>query len=609
MATIVFDTEIFDNIFLFCGRVVENRELIVIWNDQEGYQERLKEVMESGCTFVSFNGNKFDLPFITAAIAGMPQDKLKMLANAIIEQELMPWDVYRRLKLKEPEIDHIDLIEVAPGTFSSLKAYGARMHMPILQDMPFRHDEFIFYEQYMDVLDYCVNDIDTTEALYNNLKGAMDIRVTMGKEYGIDFRSKSDTQMAETAFVKRLELRRGQREIPEHITYSMPDFIKFDSPQLKELAERIQETVYLMNQKTGHVILPDFLAKEQVKLNNGTYQLGVGGIHSTHDTKVCHVASKDYIITDIDAASFYPSIIINCNLIPQNMGQRFIDEYRAIYHRRLEAKRKGDKAVNETLKISLNGTFGKTASRWSPLYSPDLALAITLTGQLTLLSLIEKLETVGAVTLSANTDGIAIGFPYNEVSIEVERVVKEFSELSKFEFEYTPYRVLAIKDVNNYIAITSGKKVKAKGLYAEQDLKKNPTAQICSKAVANWLLSGESFEKTLKTGEFKEFISARGVTGGGVQGKEYLGKVVRWYMSTDKSLPPLTYRTNGNQVPKTEGARACMRINGAFPDDLDWEWYRKEAIKIAVAVGAEEFLTDEERALVAPPPKKGRKSK
>jgi hypothetical protein len=45
----------------------------------------------------------------------------------------------------------------------------------------------------------------------------------------------------------------------------------------------------------------------------------------------------------------------------------------------------------------------------------------------------------------------------------------------------------------------------------------------------------------------------------------------------------------------------------AHPEDLDYLWYQKEAIKIAISVGCESFLTTEEIALVTPPPKEPKK--
>jgi len=360
---------------------------------------------------------------------------------------------------------------------------------------------------------------------------------------------------------------------------------------MKELLESVTGFAFDVNQITGHVVMPEFLNKV-VKLNRGKYQIGVGGLHSTHDKKVLYRANQDWAITDIDAASFYPSIILICGLTSEKIGAKFLEHYRTIYEQRLAAKKSGDKDTAETLKISLNGSFGKLASRWSPLYSPDLMIAITLTGQLTLLSLIERLEKLGAVTLSANTDGIAVAYPRVKQA-DLEAAVTQFSKDTGFEFEYTPYRTMAMKDVNNYIAVKEDRSVKSKGIYAPPSLRKNQTASICAKAVESWLATGNSFELTIRAGDFVDFISARTVNGGGEQGGEYLGRVVRWYQSNDPTLPPIKYRTNGNLVPKTAGARACMIMPENKPDDLDYEWYIKEAARIATDLGAEAFLPEE----------------
>jgi ribosomal protein S16 len=283
------------------------------------------------------------------------------------------------------------------------------------------------------------------------------------------------------------------------------------------------------------------------------------------------------------------------------LGQPFLDEYRKIYTERIAAKRAGDKVTMDTLRIALNGTFGKLASRWSVLYAPDLMLAVTLTGQFTLLMLIEQLETVGASILSANTDGIAIGCS-KAVFPAVEQTVADFTALSGYHFEYTHYRVLAMKDVNNYFAVKADRSLKAKGIYAPLSLSKNTSAQVCADAVGQWLSRGTPLLETIKSAGFTGFLSARNVTGGGQQCGEYLGKVVRWYQSTDKTLEPLKYVKNGNKVPKTDGARACMRIDpeGQHPADLDYNWYLCEALRIAKAVGCERFLSEGELRMITP---------
>jgi hypothetical protein len=604
----IFDTETYPNLTIFGGRIAETGEVLRIEVGEEGYIYKLRDVLESGMIFVGFNSYNFDMPITSAILAGKSVDEIKRIANAIIEQELPPWTTYKQFGLRELSVDHIDLIEVAPS-FVSLKAYGARMNMPWLQGLPYPHDAILTEEQKDEVRKYWVNDLDTTEALWRRLEGPLRLRVDMSAEYGVDMRSKSDTQMAEQSFIKRLGLQRKNNRIPYSVRYKAPHFISFVSEELNELLRKIEDHEFILNQKTGHIILPNFLGKEIIRISGGSYQLGVGGIHSTHDKKVCHVSSLDYFITDIDAASYYPTIILNCGLVPQG-GEKFLETYREIYNRRLEAKHAKNKSVDAVLKISLNGTFGKLMERWSPLYAPELGLTVTLTGQLTLLSMIERIEMTGAKVLSANTDGIAIGGNKKQMQ-SVSKFVTEYSRHSRFDFEYTPYRVLAMKDVNNYIAVTLDKKVKAKGIYASPDLKKNQTSPICSRAVSAWLIDGVSFTKTVSNGSFIEFLSARNVTGGGMQGESYLGKVVRWYYTTHKDYPPLTYRKNGNKVPKTEGARAAMIIDpaGGHPKDLDYEWYIKESCRIARDIGAYDFLTDEEKKSIEPPPKKPRTKK
>lgn len=609
MSTWVFDCETLPNRTLVRFKEIETGELWHVWRHEEGSVERLTHfVTRQDTTFIGFNNFYFDDIIVAAFCASRTELEMKRIADDLIVNRLSPWAAYDKYGLRRILQDTIDLIEVSPS-FVGLKAYGARMHMHKLQDMPIAHDAFITTEQEVEVFDYCGNDLDTTEELLRRLEGQLTLRVEMSRRYGVDMRSKSDSQMAEQAYITTMGLRRRQNKVPQTVRYEPPSFIKFLDANLQSLLDRVANHTFSMNPATGHVVLPDFLGKDVVRFNNGSYQLGVGGIHSTHDKKICHVAGDD-VICDIDAASFYPSIILECGFIPSSLGLPFVDEYRKIYERRLEAKRSGDKVTDATLKISLNGTFGKLASKYSVLYSPDLMLAVTLTGQFTLLMLIEWLEKAGAVCLSANTDGIAIRYPKTMEDL-VQKVVSRFSEVSKFVFEFTPYRVLAMKDVNNYIAVKPDRSLKVKGIYAPLSLSKNPTAQVSSDAVGQWLANGVHFMETIRSAPFKDFISARNVTGGGKQGEEYLGKVVRWYQSKDDSLPPLTYVKNGNKVPKTDGARACMTVLDFtnHPADLDLDWYYKEAIKIAVALGCSDFLTEEQLALVAPPPKKTRKRK
>ena len=627
--TIIFDTEIFNNCSLFMGRVVENRKLIKIWLDDPDALADLRDVMESGCTFVSYNGINFDMPIIASWLAGHTQEKTKFIANTIIGHQLKHFQTYKQFKIQAPKADHIDLIEVVPG-FVSLKCYMGRMHMPWLKDLPFAHDAIIAPEQREMVEKYCENDLDGTEELFRRMKEPLLMRLRLSKEHQVDLRSKSDAQMAETITNKVLNITQYAKP-RESATYTRAAFIKPISQQLEDIIQQIESHTFMIHPKTGKFIFPAFL-KKPIVLGNGKYQMGVGGLHSKHDKSVCKISRCEYLLSDADFQAYYPTLIVQAGL----GNPEFIAFYQTLINMRVNAKEDAKritaeikatsstpelesalaeaKAVDSVGKIMINGLFGKLGSSFSKLYSPDLLLAVTIGGQLLVMCLIERVLATGAEIVSANTDGIVIGAS-PEVFEQVRAVFREYEKLTGFTLEETPYKTYAAKDVNNYIAVKPDRTTKTKGIYAPVTLSKNPTAPICATAVSKWLAFGSDFMDTIRSAQFHEFISVRSVNkeGGGEQGDEHLGRVVRWYYTTDKTLPPISYVENGNKVAKSDGAKACMVMKDKIthPDDLDYMWYYLESLKIAKAIGCEEFLTDDEIRLITPPPKvrKPRKKK
>src|SRR5690606_7673155 len=71
--------------------------------------------------------------------------------------------------------NHIDLIEVAPLR-GSLKLYGARMHAPRLQELPIQPSALLTKEESLQVRDYCFNDCDVTQTLYQELEPHIRLR-------------------------------------------------------------------------------------------------------------------------------------------------------------------------------------------------------------------------------------------------------------------------------------------------------------------------------------------------------------------------------------------------------------------------------------------------
>lgn len=629
----VFDTEIigwYNPVFLVCVKIVETQEVFAFWHHRRDDRRKLIKLMDrDDLIWVSFNGIKFDLPLIAAWIKQRDTFEIKAIATRIIHEKAMPWELYNELGIQGIPIDHIDLIDVAPGVMISLKTYAGRMHYPTMVDLPFHYDEDLTRAQYKVLEKYCMNDLGVTEALFKNLSEQLALREHLGEEYEIDLRSKSDAQIAEAILKKKTRIGKSTNR-PSSVTYKAPSLIKTKNSAVQGLIDQFENQEFEIDFRNGSPIEPEWM-NEPFEFRGGLYKVGLGGLHSQHDTCVYHEADDEWMISDIDAASYYPTIILKCGLVPEmsgNKGEAFLEAYSDIYKRRLEAKRNGDKVASNTLKILLNGMFGKLGSIYCPFYSPDLLLAVTITGQLNLLTLIDDLaKQRGIEVISANTDGIMVKYK-TSMRAKMLSTVAAHGKRTGFEYEETRYLKVAIKDVNSYLAIKLDGSVKAKGLYASAGVleMKNPTAEVCSQAAITYLKSGIGPE-VFVYGEqdFKQFLSIRTVNGGGVQHtkerlvddwievapgewttprsnkattkrksrppprKEFyggvsFGRVARWYMTTEK-LPPITYVSNGNTVAKTEGAKLCMTLPEKIPTDLDRAWYVRESYNMLANMG------------------------
>lgn len=629
----IFDTEIIGDKspkFHIRVRELKSRRTHSFWLHKRGDLGRFEALLPK-FTFVGFNSESFDRPIIAAALMGHDERHLKLIASAIITNDMKSWQTYREFNIDFVEYDHIDLREVAPGVMISLKVYEGRMSMKRMMDMPFDHRTDLKPAQYPLVETYCDNDLDGTEELFKALSTEIEMRIKMSEEYSIDLRSKSDAQVAEAIFKKRLGLKSSDKIVPPFVMYKAPSFIKTSHVDVQQLIWELENHRFILNRGNGSPEVPDFLNDTRV-FGKGTYQVGVGGLHSTHDLKLHLKASDDMLLSDFDVASYYPNIMMRAGLIPRlggNKGALFLEEYQRIYDARMEAKHSGNKKVANSLKITINGTFGKLGNIYCSFYSPELMLAVTLTGQINLLCLIVELDKIKNVMVrSANTDGVLVSYP-PEARDKVLAVFAKNAKRTGFEYEETKYSQIAMKDVNNYIAITTDGKVKRKGLYASSRpeenplyLMKNPTMEVCTQLAIDYLKQGVM--NIDRYTDIRDFVAVRSVKGGGVQhtrttlvddweetdegwtypgqttkpvkrksrpkprevgvGGKPFGRVARWYMTKD-ALPPITYVSSGNNVPKTEGAKLCLELPSKLPHDLDKQWYIDEAIFILDSCG------------------------
>jgi len=631
----VFDVECYRNFFYVAFKCLTNGKFVAFERspDLDFPELKLRWVLWRFC-LVGFNSNSYDIPMLELAAKGLSCNDLKEASDFIIKsginygtKKVTPFDIEKKYRIQIGKYNHIDLFNVCPvnggvsANPASLKLYSGRLHAERMQDLPFPETHILTAEDAAIVRPYCCNDLANTELLFNELAPELKLRMEMSEEYGLDLRSRSDAQIAEAVINSELQKvlgyypRKPTLSADLVLQYNALDFISYRSQQLRDMFEVVKGARFYLD-GLGSPIMPDEIDKLKVKIGNSVYKLGMGGLHST-EKKISHKATDEIILADNDVESFYPRIILNQKLFPQHLGEAFLQVYNQIVETRIHAKaqaaackKAGDKAgakkwktIADSLKITINGSFGKLGNKYSTLYAPQLMLQVTITGQLVLLMLIEMLEDAGISVISGNTDGIVSKY-HKDRHNDVRAIIAEWEKRTNFKTEETRYSAVYSRDVNSYVAIkTDGGDeearflderlgVKTKGAYCERGsslnsiLSKNPEALVCSDAVISFLKNGTSIEKTIKEcKDIRRFISVKNVKGGGVKDGVYLGKVVRWYYPKGET-GFISYEASGNKVGTTDGARPLMDLPEELPNDIDYDWYINKAVEMLYQCGA-----------------------
>lgn len=584
---IILDCETYKNYFLVSMLDTTTEKIIdfELYDNHPIDSKKLAAILRQHTT-LGFNSSNYDLPVIVAALRGDTNAQIKQLSDDIINAAQL-WQVLKKHKITIPSsFDHIDIMPIPIGQ-ASLKIYGGRLHAPKLQDLPIEPNSLINASQRAVLREYCHNDLHTTRILYDVIRPQIELREQMGKQYGgIDLRSKSDAQIAESVIKHELEAKnidctRPTMKISTTYKYKKPSHITFANQVFNDLVMMIESVQFTLNDN-GQISLPPELLNK-ITFNSAEYQLGIGGIHSCESSQAV-IAKDDELLFDVDVASYYPYLIIDGKYYPKHLTPEFLTVYESIVNRRIEAKRKKDTVTADSLKITVNGSFGKFGSKYSFLYSPDLLINTTLTGQLTLLMLIERITLAGGTVKSANTDGIVILCKKDNVQ-SIKDAVTMFELDTIFNMEYTEYRALYSINVNNYLAVKPNGTTKGKGQFAIGGLAKNPTNTISVKAAIAYLTKQTPIKDTiLHCQDIRDFITLRTVQGGAIKDGVLLGKAIRWYHSTSEQ-GAIHYAKNNNKVPKSDGAKPVMNYPDSLPDDIDYQFYINEAKNIIKSCG------------------------
>lgn len=535
------------------------------------------------------------------------------------------YDVFPEYREQDLSLKQIDLFRVNhfdnKNRRVSLKRLEFEMDLENIEEMPIHHSKTDMTDEEIQLTkDYCKNDVYATHQFYRVTTGDCDhplyrgnnqieLRMDIFDEFGIPCLNYSDSKIGDEMIKKFYCIEKGidYKELPKKgffrkeikVKHCVANYVTFTTPELKGFLKRIQGMTMGLQD--------DF--KETIHFYDNAYTFAKGGLHTENGPKVFE-ADEDYLIIDWDVSSYYPAIIINNGKYPYHLGKEFLRGYVQMFEKRLELKplAKKDKKIKGivgALKLAVNSVYGKSSDMQSWIYDRQLTMFTTITGELSLLMLIEQYELNGIRVISANTDGVTIKIHKDKMDKMFE-INKWWCDVTQYELERADYQKIIFSTVNDYLAIKTDGDVKKKGDFlTDFELHKNKSARIVPIALEHYFVSSvpivdtirnhtNIFDFCLRQKSSKDF-HYEGINRSTGETKVY-NKLIRYYISNKgekllkvKNDDSDSGAANVSQVEAGEWlATVCNHLTSDHPlGNINYDYYIERANKIVHKIETE----------------------
>jgi len=605
MEEYVYDIEIFPNFFsvTFLNNENGNKTVFAIFKERDD-RTSLSEFLDREILLIGYNNLAYDgaiLTFLTENIntKNINAELYKLSQQLISDESRFDGRLIKLKYPKEVKRKQMDLMKILAfdKLGVSLKQVAINLCWYKIQDLPLPYDHKVKQDEVDLILDYNLNDVLITKQLFNSILPQIELRKELGKLYNVDFTNASDSKMAnlilENIYTKeaKIDIKELKDLRTERESVSLKECIginiEFQTDTLKNLKQEIENTIVRKEN--------NYRFKKSIRFGGKEYEVGVGGLHSVDDARLFK-STENIHVRDLDVASFYPHIIINNNLHPEHLGEKFVEILNKITEERIDAKKSKNKVKADGLKITINSIFGKLGSETFWLYDPKAFLTVTVSGQLYLLMLLEALNLAGIEIISANTDGLVGKIPL-EKEEEYKKICDEWQEKTHFELEFTDYTLYARSDVNNYVTKKINNETKSKGRYVKEiDLKKGYSHPIVARCMYEYFVNNKSIEQTISesTNIFDFCMSQK--TGGDFILEYHEGENVtklqknnRFYVSNSggKLIKHHNIRNNNIGILVNNTVKIINDYDKNIPFseyDLNFDYYKTEAQKYIDAV-------------------------
>ena len=462
--------------------------------------EAVLEFMDDDAIYIGFNSKAYDQYIMKAVCGGCEPDEIKELNDYLIEGH-NGWEhpLMQQIRYWFNNVDIRD--DTQQGL--SLKAIEGHLGMSVQEStVDFNIDHPLTEDELQETIFYCKHDVEATAELVRKRKSYLQNKLHLGRiKHLSDAKSLSMTNAKLTACY--LDAQRPNRPWTDEREYQYPTNL---------LREYIPQEVFDFFDRMHDATIPDdvlFKSKLKQDVYGCPTVLAYGGIHGAipfyEETE-----TEDRIIRNYDVASYYPHLMTICGYTSRNIPDPKI--YADMLEERMKAKKAGDKATANALKLVANTTYGAMLNQYNDLFDPLMGRSVCVTGQLFLLELsrhlCEDCPTLKVVQL--NTDGIMVSFDKTDYPA-VQAIVTEWQERTGFELEEDKIHAIHQKDVNNYVEIPTGDlfddkgkpRWKIKGGYLVRGIAPagafnvNNNATVVAEAIVNYFVFGTPPEETI----------------------------------------------------------------------------------------------------------------
>lgn len=458
----------------------------------------IKMLREEYHVMFGYNIKGYDLVIANAIYQGFTAQQIFVISDLIINPDKCnSTKEHSRLfsftKKKMRNVVYEDLLDDGTGT---LKEKEAILGLDIMEStVPFDKED-LTEDDKKDIIKYNKHDVYASMIYYKEVvKPYSKVKLLMGQKFNIPIQTCYTSTNARLVSMA-LGAKRHSYNDEEKVEIKLPNKIqKYCNDNMPlECINKIENSV------KGF----------KTTLFGNKVVFGNGGVHSTPVTidsdlnEGLYVESdEEYVLLIIDATSYYPSEMIQFNLLSRSVEnpQVFID----IFNERIsikykQNKTKDDEDANLADKLVLNTTFGASGNKWLDLYDPYMCTSVCRVGQIFLTSLACKLYSYvkGLKIIQLNTDGILCYVKRCYLNL-VRECIKEWTNVSGIQMEEDVVEKIWQLNVNNYLMVKEGGKIKSKGAWLNDSIYRpgyvtlSPqNANICARAATQFLINGKN---------------------------------------------------------------------------------------------------------------------